>query len=51
MQRAGWHPNPQWLITPDEIKEMWPFIKVDDIIGGLFNPGDEKSLNFALTLG
>ena len=44
MQRSGWHPNPQWMVTTDEIKEMWPFIKTDDVLGGLFNPGTEHRL-------
>ena len=39
MQRNGWHPNPQWMITTEEIKEMWPFMKTDDVLGGVFNPG------------
>ena len=39
MQRQGWHKAPQWLVTPDEIAKMHPLLKVDDILGGMFNPG------------
>lgn len=39
MQRQGWHKAPQWLVTPDEIAKMHPLLKVDDILGGIFNPG------------
>lgn len=29
------------LVTPDEIKQMWPLMNVDDsVLGGLFNPND-----------
>ena len=39
MQRQGWHKAPQWLVTPDEIAKMFPLLKMDDVLGGLFNPG------------
>ena len=39
MQRQGWHQAPQWLVTPDEIAKMHPLLKMDDVLGGLFNPG------------
>ena len=39
MQRQGWHKAPQWLVTPDEIAEMHPLLKMDNILGGMFNPG------------
>lgn len=38
MQRQGWHKAPQWLVTPEEIAKMFPILKVDDVLGGLFNP-------------
>lgn len=28
------------LVTPEEIKEKCPIIKVDDLVGGLWIPGD-----------
>ena len=39
MQRQGWHKAPQWLVTPEEIAKMHPLLKMDDVLGGLFNPG------------
>jgi len=39
MQRQGWHKAPQWLVTPDEIAKMHPLLRMDDVLGGLFNPG------------
>lgn len=55
MQRQGWHKAPQWLVTPDEIAKMHPLIKMDDVLGGLFNPGDGHidpySLTQALAIG
>ncbi|XP_078368879.1 dimethylglycine dehydrogenase, mitochondrial-like [Oculina patagonica] len=55
MQRQGWHKAPQWLVTPDEIAKMHPLLKMDDVLGGLFNPDDGHidpySLTQALAIG
>ncbi|CAH3156069.1 unnamed protein product [Porites lobata] len=55
MQRQGWHKAPQWLVTPDEIAKMFPLLKMDDVLGGLFNPDeghiDPYSLTQALAIG
>ena len=39
MQRQGWQRAPQWIVTPDEIAKMHPLLKMDDVLGGVFNPG------------
>ena len=28
------------MVTPQEIKELWPFAEVDDLIGGIYHPQD-----------
>ncbi len=28
------------LVTPRDIKDLWPFMNVEGVLGGLYNPGD-----------
>lgn len=49
MQRQGWNKAPQYMITPDEIKEMVPIINLDGILGGLYNPSDGHIDPYSLT--
>jgi len=48
MQRQGWHKAPQWLVTPEEIAKMHPLLKMDDVLGGLFNPGQFYGMHYKL---
>lgn len=49
MQRQGWHKAPQWLVTPDEIAKMHPLLKMDDVLGGLFNPGQFYCSDYSIS--
>merc|ERR1712096_470908 len=49
MTRAGWHSTPMWMMTPDEIHKHAPFMNMDDIIGGIFTPGDGHTDPYSLT--
>ncbi|CAH1789183.1 unnamed protein product [Owenia fusiformis] len=55
MARQGWNKADQWLISTEEIMEKFPLIKADDILMGLWNPGDGHidpySLTQALAIG
>ncbi|KAJ7988581.1 hypothetical protein DPEC_G00325040 [Dallia pectoralis] len=50
MTRTHWHPTPQWLITPDKIKELFPLINIDKVLAGLYNPGDGHIDPYSLTM-
>ena len=39
LSRSGWHDAYSWKISPDQIYEMCPYIKLDGIVEGLYNPG------------
>lgn len=39
MSRGGWHKAPMSLLSPDEVHEMVPYMKMDGILGGLITPG------------
>ncbi|SHM79015.1 dimethylglycine dehydrogenase [Roseovarius litoreus] len=28
------------LVSPDEIRDLWPFMNIEGVLGGLYNPGD-----------
>ena len=28
------------VVTPAQIKDLYPLLNVDDVVGGLFSPGD-----------
>lgn len=38
------------LVTPQEIEELWPFMNVEGVLGGLYNPGDGHIAPADLTL-
>ena len=40
LQKQGWHKAPMWMLTPDEIRKMFPLMNMDEIYGGLFTPGE-----------
>nr|XP_029505934.1 dimethylglycine dehydrogenase, mitochondrial [Oncorhynchus nerka] len=50
MARAHWHPTPQWLITPEKIKELFPLLNMDKVLAGLYNPGDGHIDPYSLTM-
>ncbi|KAK8758858.1 hypothetical protein V5799_003507 [Amblyomma americanum] len=50
MQRQGWHPAPQRLISVDEIKKHVPFLNLDKVLGGLYNPADGHIDPYSLTM-
>ncbi|XP_062340264.1 dimethylglycine dehydrogenase, mitochondrial [Osmerus eperlanus] len=50
MSRAHWHPTPQSLIEPERIKELFPLLNMDKVIGGLYNPGDGHIDPYSLTM-
>ena len=31
MARQGWNKAPQWMVTPDEIREMVPILNMDGV--------------------
>ena len=31
MTRAKWHVNPQYLVSPDEIRELHPLLNMEDV--------------------
>lgn len=50
MQRQGWNKAPQKLITVDEIRQHVPFINLDKVLGGLYNPADGHIDPYSLTM-
>ncbi|XP_041754551.1 dimethylglycine dehydrogenase, mitochondrial isoform X1 [Coregonus clupeaformis] len=50
MARTHWHPTPQWLITPEKIKELFPLLNMDKVLAGLYNPGDGHIDPYSLTM-
>ncbi|XP_035214869.1 dimethylglycine dehydrogenase, mitochondrial-like [Stegodyphus dumicola] len=50
MQRQGWHPAPQKLISPDEILQHFPLLNMEGILGGLYNPADGHIDPYSLTM-
>ncbi|XP_077555490.1 dimethylglycine dehydrogenase, mitochondrial-like [Haemaphysalis longicornis] len=50
MQRQGWQQAPQKLISVDEIRDHVPFINVDKVLGGLYNPADGHIDPYSLTM-
>lgn len=50
MQRQGWNKAPQKLVTVDEIRQHVPFINVDKVLGGLYNPADGHIDPYSLTM-
>ncbi|KAK6305131.1 hypothetical protein J4Q44_G00239110 [Coregonus suidteri] len=50
MARSHWHPTPQWLITPEKIKELFPLLNMDKVLMGLYNPGDGHIDPYSLTM-
>ncbi|RDD45141.1 Dimethylglycine dehydrogenase, mitochondrial [Trichoplax sp. H2] len=55
MSRHGWNKAPQWIVSPEEIKELCPIINIDSVLAGLYNPNDGHidpySLTQALAIG
>lgn len=49
LSRSGWHDAYSWKITPDEIHKMVPYMNMDGIISGLYNPGDGHTDPYSLT--
>nr|XP_042906993.1 dimethylglycine dehydrogenase, mitochondrial isoform X2 [Parasteatoda tepidariorum] len=50
MQRQGWQKAPQKLINPDEIYQLCPFLNMEGILGGLYNPADGHIDPYSLTM-
>lgn len=50
MQRQGWHPAPQKLISPEEILNHFPLLNMNGILGGLYNPSDGHIDPYSLTM-
>ncbi|XP_058850999.1 dimethylglycine dehydrogenase, mitochondrial-like isoform X2 [Acipenser ruthenus] len=50
MSRAHWHPNPQSLISPEKIQELFPLLNMDKVLAGLYNPGDGHIDPYSLTM-
>ena len=48
LQRQGWHQAPMWMISPEEIEKQLPFMKLDDVLGGLFTPGMFASQDYLI---
>ncbi|XP_016116054.1 dimethylglycine dehydrogenase, mitochondrial [Sinocyclocheilus grahami] len=40
MTRTHWHPTPQFLISPEKIRQLFPLLNMDKVLAGLYNPGD-----------
>uniref|UniRef100_A0A8C5PI84 Dimethylglycine dehydrogenase, mitochondrial n=1 Tax=Leptobrachium leishanense TaxID=445787 RepID=A0A8C5PI84_9ANUR len=50
MTRGRWHPNPQYLVGPEKVKELFPLINMDKVLAGLYNPGDGHIDPYSLTM-
>ncbi|XP_053557345.1 dimethylglycine dehydrogenase, mitochondrial [Bombina bombina] len=50
MTRARWHQNPQYLIGPEKVQELFPLLNMDRILSGLYNPGDGHIDPYSLTM-
>ncbi|XP_018427423.1 PREDICTED: dimethylglycine dehydrogenase, mitochondrial [Nanorana parkeri] len=50
MSRARWHPNPQYLIGPEKVQELFPLLNMDKVLAGLYNPGDGHIDPYSLTM-
>ncbi|XP_063309655.1 dimethylglycine dehydrogenase, mitochondrial [Pelobates fuscus] len=50
MTRGRWHPNPQYLIGPEKVRELFPLLNMDKVIAGLYNPGDGHIDPYSLTM-
>ncbi|KAK0140890.1 Dimethylglycine dehydrogenase, mitochondrial [Merluccius polli] len=50
MARTHWHPTPQYLITPERVKELFPLLNMDKVLAGLYNPGDGHIDPYSLTM-
>lgn len=50
MTRARWHPNPQYLIGPEKVEELFPLLNMDKVLAGLYNPGDGHIDPYSLTM-
>lgn len=40
MSRAGWNKAPQYWVSPKDIRLLHPLLDTDDVIGGIYTPGD-----------
>ncbi|XP_076063231.1 dimethylglycine dehydrogenase, mitochondrial-like isoform X2 [Oratosquilla oratoria] len=49
MARHGWHDAPQYLVTPEQVKELVPIINTEKILLGLYNPYDGHVDPYSLT--
>ncbi|CAH2297270.1 dimethylglycine dehydrogenase, mitochondrial [Pelobates cultripes] len=50
MTRGRWHPNPQYLIGPEKVRELFPLLNMDKVLSGLYNPGDGHIDPYSLTM-
>ncbi|XP_061118700.1 dimethylglycine dehydrogenase, mitochondrial [Conger conger] len=50
MARAHWHPTPQFLIGPEKIQELFPLLNMNQVLAGLYNPGDGHIDPYSLTM-
>ncbi|MEE6458505.1 hypothetical protein FKM82_000312 [Ascaphus truei] len=48
--RGRWHPNPQYLVGPEKVKELFPLLNIDKVLAGLYNPGDGHIDPYSLTM-
>ncbi|XP_057306789.1 dimethylglycine dehydrogenase, mitochondrial-like [Hydractinia symbiolongicarpus] len=49
ISRAGWHDAYMWMLTPEEVCEQVPYMNMDNVLGGLFTPGDGHIDPYSLT--
>ena len=40
MSRAGWHKAFISIVSPAQCHDLVPYMKCDDLLGGLFTPGN-----------
>ncbi|XP_075694847.1 dimethylglycine dehydrogenase, mitochondrial isoform X1 [Rhinoderma darwinii] len=50
MTRGQWHPNPQYFIGPEKVKELFPLLNMEKVLAGLYNPGDGHIDPYSLTM-
>ncbi|XP_053303954.1 dimethylglycine dehydrogenase, mitochondrial [Spea bombifrons] len=50
MTRSRWHPNPQYLVGPEKVQELFPLLNIDKVLAGLYNPGDGHIDPYSLTM-
>ncbi|KAM9330138.1 dimethylglycine dehydrogenase, mitochondrial [Gastrophryne carolinensis] len=50
MTRARWHPNPQYFIGPEKVKELFPLLNMEKVLAGLYNPEDGHIDPYSLTM-